>query len=126
MRRHLCIDGRCNCPSGETATNQGCVPTQVLMEQNASLTCLPGQYSNGVACVTAVAECAGVNGQAANYVAQLRGLRSQMDQACAQNSSSQDCEDAQANFRQTMLLYRSLWDGARSECRATLADPASF
>lgn len=126
LRHHLCTDGRCNCANGETATNKGCVPTQVLMDQNAALACPPGQYSNGVACVSSAAICATVNGTGSIYVTELRGLRSQMDQACQQNSSSQDCADLQSNWRQKLELYRSLWDGARPECRVMLADPASL
>jgi hypothetical protein len=126
LRRHLCIDGHCNCSNGETATNKGCVPTQVLMDQNPPLACPAGQYSNGDVCVSSAAACASVNGQASSYATELRGLRSQMDQACQQNSSGQECADLRMHWRQKLLLYRSLWDGARTECRGRLADPASL
>jgi len=154
LRHHVCLNGQCECPAGQTASNGGCVKVvnppagcTAVAKGNGSgcvgnASCPGGQTWNGASCVLATqcqagqvwdgarcfnpAECAGYESLAAPLIADLRNLRTEIPQACAQNPPGQTCADAQRNQQIALGRYNSLWTGAPALCRDRLPVPGSL
>ena len=157
LRRAPCLKGQCPCPPGETATKGGCVapvnpptPCQPGSATNgvdctgastscpagqiwngascvSSTQCPAGEIWNGASCVAATSECLSYENRAASMIAELRNLRSDVQQACSQNPSGQKCMDLKQDQQQAFGRYNLLWSEAPVSCRATLLpDPGTL
>jgi hypothetical protein len=157
LRRAPCLKGQCPCPPGETATKGGCVapvnpptPCQPGLVTNGvdctsastscpagqswngtrcvpSTQCPAGEVWNGASCMAATSECLSYESRAAATIAELRNLRSEVQQACGQNPSGQKCMDLKQDQQLAFGRYDALWNEAPTSCRVTLLpDPGSL
>ena len=141
LRRPVCMGKPCACPPGEAlGKNGGCAaaPTTDSGECPAGQywnggacvesahQCPPAEYWNGTACVSRSAECASIDSQAAGLANEVRAAKAQMQNACSNNSSEQECGDSKQNYEVTVERYRILPGGAPPSCRATLLDPLAL
>jgi hypothetical protein len=140
LRRHLCVNGNCGCPAGQTAGKNGCVSAAVTSPANQcqpgeswnggaclpSGQCLAGGYWNGVSCVASSAGCASFIGSGAILASELRSLKAQIQSACSQNPSGQECNDLKARQSGAVLRYQMLLTEAGPTCWTTLPDPLSL
>ena len=155
LRHPVCPKGPCPCPPGETSGKGGCVTTVVNpvppcqpgsgVDCTAVVSsCLPGQIWNGgqcvgaaqcpggqvwngMSCVTATSQCIAVEARAAATIAELRNLRSNVQEACGQDPSGQKCVDLKQDQQQAWARYNLLWNEAPVDCRTTLLpDPGSL
>src|SRR5258708_10204747 len=123
LRRRVCVNGTCGCPAGQVAGKGGCVaPAAEARAQQ----CEVGASWNGASCVYTQTECAGITGQAAALAAELRSIQAEMQAACFNDPSSQECYNANRHLEEARLRYRMLLNGAPSECRRGLADELSL
>jgi hypothetical protein len=111
LRRPLCQKEVCPCPAGQTAVKGGCVAIPVYNQ------CQSGELWNGSSCFPSQAQCASINASLQTSIAELRSVRAQVQQACSQNSSSTECEDARIREKQTVDRYRQVLNGADPACR---------
>lgn len=139
LRPPTCKGRDCHCPSGETpGKNGGCVAVPT------NTTCAAGQHWNGAACGASpnqcpsndywnggvcgarLNDCASINARAAMLANEVRGAKSQMQNACLNNSSGQDCGELKLSYDGAVDRYRILQSEAPLNCRTMLADPLSF
>lgn len=124
------------CPPGQSpASNGKCFAarsaTNSLQCLQDGLTCTPvhrcrpGEYWNGFACENS-AECANFENRAALLANEARGIKGQIQTACAQNPLAQSCLDLTQRHEETVLLYRSLLNEAPAACRILLPDPLTL
>jgi hypothetical protein len=139
LRRRICIEGPCPCPPGEMRSKNGaCVagtPTgypecQPGQYWNGGCTAIPvcqqNEYWNGVSCVVSAAECASISARAAAVISEVRGIRGQMQGACASGPSGQECSDLTQRHDAALQRYRMLMSEAPLNCRMGLPDPSSL
>src|SRR5579864_1425019 len=121
-------NGKCAAPPPPTnIASTGCQPPESWngVARVASTRCRPGAYWNGAMC-TNTAECAAFSGRAAILANELRGMRAQMQSACSNNSSGQECVDLTNGYEGALQRYRMLLNEAPLTCRTSLPDPASL
>jgi hypothetical protein len=141
LRRPVCQGKVCACPPGEAAGKNGqCVaappngsdacPAGQSWNGGACIAsvmqCPPAEYWNGTACVTRLAECATIDAQGAALANEVRAAKAQMQSACSENPSGQECGDFKQNYEVTVERYRILVGGASASCRAMLLDPLAL
>jgi hypothetical protein len=142
LRRPACLNGKCGCPAGQTASKDGCVSTvapvtpvthqcQPGESWNGGACvpfnqCLAGQYWNGAVCIAAQANCETFIGRGAMLANELRGLKAQIQVACSQNPPAQDCEDLKMRQIGAVQRYQMLLSEAGPTCHSALPDPLSL
>lgn len=135
LRRPVCKGKACGCPPGELqGKNGGCVaaPTNnsacAVGQVCAASThqCSADAYWNGTSCVARQGDCATINSRAASLANEVRGARAQMQRACSNNSSEQDCSGLKQNYDGAVDRYRMLMNEAPTNCRSLLSDPLSL
>jgi len=106
------------CPAGEVWNGTSCI---------LSRQCPAGEVWNGLSCVAATDQCISFQNRAAPMIAELRNLRSDVQQACGQNPSGQNCMDLKQDQQLALDRYTLLWNEAPVECRTTfLPDPETL
>ena len=70
--------------------------------------------------------CANFEGRAALLVNELTGIKGQMQTACSQNQSGQECLDLTQQHEGALLRYRMLLNETPGACRSNLRDPLSL
>jgi hypothetical protein len=142
LRRPVCKDKPCTCPPGEVLGKQGgCVASNPVNGSDQCGTgqywnggactaivraCQPNEYWNGVACVNSQTECATINASAALAANEVRAARAQMQSACMDDPSGQECSDLKQSYAGAIERYRMAISGAPANCRAMLPDPVSL
>jgi len=142
LRRPVCKDKPCTCPPGEVlGQHGGCVASNPVNGSDRCGTgqywngaacaaivraCQPNEYWNGVACVNSQTECATINASAALAANEVRAARAQMQSACMDDPSGQECSDLKQSYAAAIERYRMAISGAPANCRATLPDPLSL
>jgi hypothetical protein len=140
LRRRACPNGTCGCPAGQTASKGGCVSTPVASATNQcqpgeswnggaclpSSQCRAGEYWNGVNCTTASSNCAMFIGRGAMLASELRSLKAQIQAACSQNQTAQDCNDIKMRQMGAVQRYQMLLSEAGPTCRTSLLDPLAL
>jgi len=71
-------------------------------------------------------DCATIDARAASLANEVRGARAQMQNACSNNSSGQECGALKQSYDGAVERYRMLLNEAPVNCRGTLADPISL
>lgn len=113
-----CTGASTSCPAGQVWNGTSCT----LYTQ-----CPAGEVWNGASCVAPTSECLSYETGATPMIAELRNLRSDVQQACGQNPSGQKCMDLKQEQQQAFGRYNLLWNEAPVSCRATfLPDPGSL
>jgi hypothetical protein len=139
LRPPTCTGKDCHCPSGGTPgknggcaaipTNTTCTPgqhwngTACMASPNQ---CPPNDYWNGAACVARLNDCASINARAAMLANDVRSAKSQMQNACLNSSSGQECGELKLTYDGAIDRYRMLQTEAPVNCRNMLAEPLSF
>ena len=145
LRRRICKDGPCvECPPGQSAgKNGGCVATPApttntishLCQPNetwhgaacvATYQCRPGEFWNGAQCTNRTAECANTDARAAMLAHEVRTTRMDMDAACVNHPSGQQCRSLKQSYDFAVQRYRILLNEAPVACRSMLLDPLSL
>ena len=139
LRHKICVNGLCTCPAGQTSTKGGCVPTTKTTTQQCAAgeswngsSCYPttqcqaGETWDGLRCIPAAFQCANINGRASILVTELRGLRARVQQACSQDPSSSECQEAKQEQSGALQRYQMLLTEANPACRTGLPDPYSL
>jgi hypothetical protein len=136
LRSRPCLKEPCSCPSGEQFSHGKCVATVVQNVQCQpgevangtsciAQSCPPNETWNGMRCVQSLDQCAAIDGQAANLIAQLRSLGTNTQQDCGEDPAAQGCDNARQH--DTFLQqYRALWNSASPICRSRLPVPDSL
>jgi hypothetical protein len=106
-----------DCPAGQVWNGVNCLPTA---------RCSAGEVWDGTHCVDPVAACAGYEGRAASLITELRTLKTEVQDACSQNPSGQQCADLQQQQQSDMNQYMALWNEAPTACHSRLPDPGSL
>jgi hypothetical protein len=142
LRRPVCKDKLCTCPPGEVqGQHGGCVASNPTNGSDQCGTgqywnggactaivraCQANEYWNGVACVNSQAECANFSASAASVANEVRAARAQMQSACMDDPSGQECSNLKQNYAGAIERYRMAMSGAPANCRAMLPDPLSL
>jgi hypothetical protein len=142
LRRPVCKDKPCACPPGEVlGKNGGCIASNPTNGSDQcgtgqywngatctviTRTCQPNEYWNGVACVNLQTECATINASAALTANEVRAARAQMQSACMDDPSGQECSNLKQSYAAAIERYRMAISGAPANCRAMLPDPLSL
>ena len=124
LRHRVCPNGPCACPTGKVADDGRCIanpPAAQPFDQ-----CSPGEFWNGASCAVSAAACSSIDGRAAALVAELRGLKAQVQDECGQDPAGQDSEDLKRRNSGALQRYEMLLNEATPMCRATLADLGSL
>jgi hypothetical protein len=130
------------CPRGQSLDNNGkCVATAVQAHNRVNpQQCRPGSQWNGEAClpVTESAKecpaweirdgltcvnCAIAQTRAANLAAEARMAKIDMETACGQNPSGQQCQAATLSHDGAIQRYRMEYDQAPLACRTGMLPP---
>ncbi|HKH98025.1 MAG TPA: hypothetical protein VJ999_02870 [Candidatus Sulfotelmatobacter sp.] len=106
------------CAAGQYWNGGACVPS--------THQCPANEYWNGASCVTRMNDCATIDARAASLANEVRGARAQMQNACSNNSSGQECGALKQSYDGAVERYRMLLNEAPVNCRGTLADPISL
>jgi hypothetical protein len=143
LRHRVCTNGPCQpCPPGQLTGKEGfCAPPPAAKVVPVQ-TCFAGQVWDGIQCVAAGApqchagqtefagtcrtDCATSTGGAQNLIAQLRSARQRKDNACLQNSTGKECQDAEQQYNMMLIEYRNYLGGVPAECRGGLPDPIAI
>jgi len=131
LRHRICPGGVCHCPPGETAGKGGCVATPVVNqptypEQNQyqyQYRCTSGQWWDGASCRWPPIGCANITSRAELLLDELRTLASQVRDACANSSTSAECDNVTMRRDEALQRYRMLQNEATPDCRAQLPEP---
>lgn len=83
--------------------------------------CLPGETRVGVTCQT---DCTIATAGADSYIVLLRMARQDKDQACTQNPTGQECQQAEGTYEMRLAEYRTFLAGVPATC--ALPDPISI
>lgn len=59
-------------------------------------------------------------------IVELRSARQRKDDACLQNSTGKECQEAEAQYDLMLLEYRNYLGGVPAECRSGLPDPIAI
>ena len=111
-KKEPCSNVAPQCPSGQQWNGALCVP-----QQQTALDCSAGQAWNGSKCEN----CA--TAQAANLAAEVRMAKLEMETACKQSPSGQQCQAATLSHEGALQRYRMQYDYAPVGCRAAMPDP---
>jgi hypothetical protein len=128
-----CVKEPCKCPPGEQWSKGGCVATVVENGQCPAgqvgsagaciiRTCPPNEVWDGTRCV-AQDDCFAIERTANRLIIQLRGMRTKMQEVCAQGPSSDDCMDVTRQHDILREQYRALLNQGSPLCRGKLPDP---
>ena len=140
LRPPICRGKACQCPPGEAPGPRGgcvAVPTNPITCAAgqywnagacvpASTQCPPNQRWNGATCVTRMDDCASINSRAAMLGNEIRGAKSQMEDACRNDSSGSECNELRGSYDGAVDRYRMLQNEAPINCRNMLVDPLAF
>lgn len=139
LRPPICKGKDCHCPSGvapgkngscvEVPTNTTCSTGQIWNGTactTSTAQCPANEYWNGATCVSGVNQCATIDSRAAALANEVRSAKSQMQNACLNNSPGQDCDGLRLSYDGAVERYRMLENEAPANCRNMLADPLSF
>ena len=143
LRRKICKDGPCQqCPAGESAGKDGSCAPPPTTKATAAQSCPGGQVWNGNQCLTVGAQqcqpgqtrigascqatdCATPTASAQNVIMRLRSAR-QRKEACRQNSTTQECQEAETQYNSVYNEYQAFLGGVPAECRIGLPDPSAI
>ena len=140
LRRRVCEHEPCACPPGQSAGKNGsCGPAAPV---NTAQTCQPNETWNGSACTLVnrcqageswdgaecvnLSQCASYSSRAELQATEARGLRNQMEAACSQDPTGQDCVRLRQSHEGAVQRYRMLMNEAPLRCRTALPDPISL
>jgi hypothetical protein len=71
-------------------------------------------------------DCASIDSRAAMLGSEIRGAKSQMESACRQDPSGQECLELRPSYDGAVNRYRMLQNEAPLNCRSMLIDPLAF
>ena len=132
LRHRICPGGLCKCPPGETAGKGGCVAAPVVVTEPVyqdqdqyqnRYQCPSGQWWDGARCVWPAIGCVNITSRAEMLLSELRSLAAQVRDACSNNSTSAECDDATTRRDEAVQRYRMLQNEATPDCRAQLPEP---
>jgi hypothetical protein len=140
LRRPVCKGKACACPPGEVqGKNGGCVAAPTNNSgcsagqsrnggacSSSAHQCSPDTYWNGGSCVARQADCAAINSRSASLANEVRAAKVQMQNACSNNSSAQECSGQKQNYDGAVERYRMLMNEASANCRTLVPDPLSL
>jgi hypothetical protein len=113
------------CPPGRSMGKTGGCGAATPPVTIARGECRAGLVWNGVACGNTI-DCARFTGQAAALANELRGIKAEMETACSNNSSAQECSEVTLRYYGAVSRYRELQNEAPVSCRSMLPDPLSL
>jgi hypothetical protein len=140
LRRRVCDHGECACPPGQSPGKKGsCGPAAPV---NTAATCQPNETWNGSACTMVnrcqageswdggecvnLGQCASYSSRAELQASEARAVRNQMEAACSQDPTGQDCMRLRQSHDGAVQRYRMLMNEAPLRCRTALPDPISL
>jgi hypothetical protein len=127
LRHRICPGGVCHCPPGQTASKGGCVTNstdnQSAYQNQYQTQCAAGQWWNGTSCTSPGIGCGGITSRAEMLLNELRSLAVQVQDACTNDPTSAECNDAKMRREGALQRYRMLQNEATPDCRAQLLEP---
>ena len=112
------------CPPGLSAGKNGICGTP--SPTMASARCRLGTVWNGAACASTTDDCAVFSSRAATLASELRGINGEMQMACSNGPSTQQCGELTLRHDGAVSRYRMLLNEAPGACRTLLPDPLSL
>jgi len=136
LRRRTCENGPCKetptaptkpdvrqgvvqCQPNEIWNGAACVPASPAQ-------CKAGEFWDGLCCVNTAQKCASFNTRGATQQNEIRGIRTELEQACRNNPSGQKCVELRQSYDGAILRYRMLMNEAPVACRSLLLDPLAI
>jgi len=136
LRRRTCENGPCKetpaaptkpdvrqgvvqCQPNEIWNGAACVPASPAQ-------CKAGEFWDGLCCVNTAQKCASFNTRGAMQQNEIRGIRTELEQACRNNPSGQKCVELRQSYDGAILRYRMLMNEAPVACRSLLLDPLAI
>ena len=135
LRRRTCEKGPCK--ETPTATKpdvrQGVVQCQPHEIWNGAACvaaspaqCRAGEFWDGLCCVNTAQKCASFNARGATRQNEIRGIRTEMEQACRNNPPGQRCVELRQSYDGAIQRYRMLMNEAPVACQSLLLDPLAI
>jgi hypothetical protein len=81
---------------------------------------------DGAACASTTDDCAMFSSRAATLANELRGIKGEMQMACSNDPSAQQCGELTLSHDGAISRYRMLLNEAPATCRSLLPDPSSL
>jgi len=111
--------GVVQCQPNEIWNGAACVPA-------SPAECKAGEFWDGLCCVNTAQKCASFNTRGATQQNEIRGIRTELEQACRNNPSGQKCVELRQSYDGAILRYRMLMNEAPVPCRSLLLDPLAI
>jgi hypothetical protein len=103
--------------------NQPVYQNQYQDQYQYQYQCPAGQWWNGTRCTSPAIGCAGITSRAELLLTELRALAAEVRDACTNDPSSTDCNDATMRRDGALQRYRMLQNEATPDCRQQLPEP---